>query len=280
MTRLVPHRDKGKRLPGSILRQILIVAGCVAIGGWMQVPYAAAQVHPVAPIHPGGGHVGGGPRVSTPVRPTIPPPSRGYAGPHGAGVRGIGPYFSHFDGVGAGPRFAFGPRPMHIFRRRVFFRPFFWYGVGWGWNAFWWSPCGVSSGWAWNWGFGCPAEIYGTGYATQFNNYVTLPMYEAPEYVYGGEGGEQVWLYMKDGSVYRANDYWFLNGQMHFTLIEEDPLRPVEHVVPSERLDAQKTTSVNAARGFRMVMRDAPWQQYLKDHPEANPPELVPPEKN
>jgi hypothetical protein len=283
MTRLFPHRENSKNLLGSIWR-VLIICACVAIGVWMEVPRAVAQVHSAVPIHAGGGHAGGGARASAPVRPAIPPASRGYAGPRGAGLRGIGPYFSHFDGVGTGVRFAFGPRPMHIFRRRIFFRPFFWYGVGWGWNSFWWSPCGVTSGSAWNWGFGCPAGIYetgnGTGAAPGFENYVTMPAYEAPEYVYGAEGSEQVWLYMKDGPVYRVNDYWFVNGQVHFTVTEQDPVRPVEHVVPSEQLDVQKTTSVNAARGFRMVMRDEPWQQYLKDHPEANPPELVPPEKN
>jgi len=33
-------------------------------------------------------------------------------------------------------------------------------------------------------------------------------------------------------------------------------------------------------RGFRMVLRDEPWQQYLKDHPELTPPDLLPPQKN
>jgi hypothetical protein len=50
-------------------------------------------------------------------------------------------------------------------------------------------------------------------------------------------------------------------------------------VVPKEQLDVQKTTYVNSARGYRMVVRDAPWPQYLKDHPDANPPELGAPEK-
>jgi hypothetical protein len=140
----------------------------------------------------------------------------------------------------------------------------------------------VTFGSAWNWEFGCPAEMYGTGNgagsATGSGNYVTVPAY-APEYLYGEEDREQVWLYMKDGPVYRVNDYWFVNEQMHFTVMEADPLRPVEHVLPSDQLDVQKTTSVNAARGFRMVRRDEPWPQYLKDHPDANPPELTAPEK-
>jgi len=33
-------------------------------------------------------------------------------------------------------------------------------------------------------------------------------------------------------------------------------------------------------RGFRLVFRDEPWQQYLKDHPDLTPPDLAPPQKN
>jgi hypothetical protein len=29
-----------------------------------------------------------------------------------------------------------------------------------------------------------------------------------------------------------------------------------------------------------MVLRDEPWQQYLKDHPDLTPPDLRPPQKN
>jgi hypothetical protein len=32
---------------------------------------------------------------------------------------------------------------------------------------------------------------------------------------------------------------------------------------------------VNTTRGFRVVMRDAPWEKYLKDHPDATSPALV-----
>ena len=117
-------------------------------------------------------------------------------------------------------------------------------------------------------------------YATGFENYVTLQPYEPPVYVYGEEDRELVWLYLKDGSVYRVNDYWFVNGQAHFSVMEEDPLRPVEHVIPFDDLDVQKTTYVNTHRGFRMVIRDEPWPQYLKDHPDTTPPDLAPPETN
>jgi hypothetical protein len=77
-----------------------------------------------------------------------------------------------------------------------------------------------------------------------------------------------------------VTDYWVVNGQMHFSMVEDDPTKPAEHVVPLDELDLQKTIDVNTRRGFRMVFRDEPWQQYLKDHPDLTPPDLAPPQKN
>jgi hypothetical protein len=51
-------------------------------------------------------------------------------------------------------------------------------------------------------------------------------------------------------------------------------------VIPFDELDLQRTIDVNTRRGFRMVLRDEPWQQYLKDHPDLTPPDLRPPQKN
>jgi hypothetical protein len=42
----------------------------------------------------------------------------------------------------------------------------------------------------------------------------------------------------------------------------------------------QKTIYVNTHRGFRIVFRDEPWQQYLKDHPDVLPPEVPPSQQN
>ena len=107
-----------------------------------------------------------------------------------------------------------------------------------------------------------------------------MPTYENPVYFYGGEERDLVWLYVEDGRVYRATDYWFVNGQVHFSMIEDDPTKPAEHVIPYEELDVQKTIRVNTHRGFRIVFRDEPWQQYLKDHPDLIPTDVPPPQKN
>jgi hypothetical protein len=151
----------------------------------------------------------------------------------------------------------------------VFFgAPFYRFGWGLGFSSLWWPTCGPSLGWGW--GYDCyPLPYYGFG----FGNYVAPQVYESPVYVYGGEGRDLIWLYLKDGTGYGVTDYWVVNGQMHFSLAEDDPAKPAEHVVPLDELDLQKTNHVNTRRGFRMVLRDEPWQQYLKDHPDLTPPE-------
>jgi hypothetical protein len=62
--------------------------------------------------------------------------------------------------------------------------------------------------------------------------------------------------------------------------LEEGATKPAEQVIPVDELDLQKTIDVNTRRGFRIVLRDEPCQQYLKDHPDLTPPDLAPPQKN
>jgi hypothetical protein len=256
--------DGGSR-PGSILKKILIIV-CVLVGS-TQIPAVWAQR---SVPHAGGVPLGGGARMAAPPRTAIPPRPV-FGSPRGAGQRGAQP---RLGGTGAG-NIRFVPRPAPIFGHRFFGRRFFLYPVNSPFLSIWWPSCGPGLGW----GFGIecfpqPSYTYG------LQNYVTLPAYEAPVYVYGEEDRAQVWLYMKDGKVHPVNDYWFVDEQMHFTEFGEDPLRPVEHVVAKDELDVQKTATVNSARGFRMVVRDEPWRQYLKDHPDTTPPELLPQDKN
>jgi hypothetical protein len=68
--------------------------------------------------------------------------------------------------------------------------------------------------------------------------------------------------------------------EVHFSMLEEGATKPAEHVIPVDELDLQKTIDVNTRRGFRIVLRDEPWQQYLKDHPDLTPPDLAPPQRN
>jgi len=234
----------------SILRKIPHVAVCLLASAWVPTPAWAQHGGHVG----GGGHFNGGARMGVPhvfapaSHPTI---SRGPVG------------------FGTG-RFLFRRRPIFIFSNPVFFGvPFFRFGVGF--NSVWWPTCGPF----WAWGFGCNnLAFYGS------ENYVTPQPYESPVYLYGGEERGLVALYLNDGTVYGAIDYWFVNGDIHFTMVGEGGDRAVEHVIPFDELDLQRTIDVNTRRGFRMVLRDEPWQQYLKDHPDLTPPDLRPPQKN
>jgi len=283
-----------KNLSSSIFKNILIVACCVLACAGIQT--SALAQHPGAHAG-GGGHVGGGVRMSVPPRAPIPQPR--VFGVPGAGPRGAGPQGAGLHGAGARPPgvgpggFRFRQGPINDFHRRRFFgAPFFGvpfsrprvgfrFGVGLGFNSLWWPSCGPSLGW----GFDCyPVPFYGYGYGGYgyggygFENYVTPEVYESPVYVYGGEGPNLIWLYLKDGSVYGVTDYWLVDDQMHFSLVEDDPRKPAEHMIPLDELDLPKTIDVNTRRGFRIVFRDEPWQEYLKHHPDLSPPDLPPPQ--
>lgn len=246
-------------LRGSILGSIFPVAACVLACTLLQVSAASAQrvTHPAT-----------GPRMAPP-RVFVPPP---------AGHTTISrPVFAAPRPVGAELQaFHFHPGLVNIFRRHLFFGPrFFPFGWGWRFNCGWWlNYCPY-----WSWGSDCYGlPFYGYGYG--FENYVTLPTYEPPVYSYLPEDRDLVWLYLKDGTVYRVTDYWFVNNQVHFITFEEAGAKSAEEVIALDELDLQKTNDVNTHRGFRVVMRDAPLDQYLRDHPDANPPLVQPPPTN
>ena len=177
--------------------------------------------------------------------------------------------------TGMGRRgFPFRQRPIRVFPHPVFFGwPFFGFGVGLGFNSLWWPNCAPLLGWGA--GFGCySAPFYGYG----FENYIAQQPYLSTEYLYVGGERDLIWLYLKDGTGYGVTDYWLVNGQMHFSLVEDDPTKLAEHVVPYDEVDIQKTIYVNTRRGFRIVFRDQPWQQYLKDHPDSTPSDVPPPQ--
>jgi len=243
-------------LRGSILGSIFLVAAGVLACTLLQASAASAQrvTHPAT-----GGRM-------APPRTFVPPPAA-----HTTISR---PVSAAPPLAGAGLQtFRFHPGPDNIFRRHVFFGPrFFRFGWGWRFNYGWWrNYCPYGS-----WGFDCyglPFYPYGYG----FENYVILPAYEPPVYIYLPEGRDLVWLYLKDGNVYRVTDYWFMNSQVHFITFEEGGAKSSEEVIALDQLDLQRTIDVNTRRGFRVVMRDAPLDQYLRDHPDANPPLAQPP---
>ena len=248
----------------SMPRTFLLVVGFVLACAFLQPAVALAQravAHPAAggrvvsprvlvpPVQPSAAHTTiSRPRVFTGQRPARAEPDT----------------------------FPFHQGPVKIFRHRVFFGPrFFWFGPAWWFNyGRWPNYCPY-----WSWGFDCcgsPFSAYGYG----FHNYVILPTYEYPAYIYVPGDRDLVWLYLKDGTVYGVADYWFVNSEVHFITIEERGAKSTEEIAASDELDFEKTIDVNTRRGFRVVMRDEPLDQYLRDHPDANPPLLELPPTN
>ena len=78
--------------------------------------------------------------------------------------------------------------------------------------------------------------------------------------------------------MYNVNDYWFVDDQIHFTMLDESGRKSVSRSSPLTIW--MHKPSVNSRRGFRVVMRSEPIEQYLRDHPDLTPPLLEPPQKN
>jgi hypothetical protein len=234
--------------PASTLRKILIIAAVALACAWSQPPIASAQRvgHPA-----GGGHFRTAGPVAAPHVVAAPPPRAMFLSPRGS-----------FP----------GHAPV-IFRHPFFIRaPFLW-----SWEAFnssWWLYCGP----IWGGNSGCN-DFFLSGYASE--HYLAPPLtYAGPVYIYGLDGHQLVQLYLKDGSVYSVNDYWFVDNEVRFTMLDESGTKPLEQVIAFDDLDAQRTIDVNSRRGFRVVMRNEPLEQYLRDHPDLTPPLLQPPQKN
>jgi hypothetical protein len=234
--------------PVSTRTKILMIAICVLACVWFQTPVALAQ-------HVG--HVGGGvhSRTASPL-----------GAPRVAPAPASRPMFLR-------PHGGFPERSPLIFRPSFFLRtPFLW-----SWQAFnssWWLYCGP----IWGWNSGCD-DLFYSAHTTE--HYLAPPLtYASPVYVYSLDGHQLVQLYLKDGTVYSVNDYWFVDKEIHFTSLDESATKSVEQMISFDDLDAQRTIDVNTRRGFRVVMRSEPLEQYLRDHPDVTPPPLEPPQKN
>jgi len=251
--------------PPSLQSKLPIAAAYLAASLGFGTPAALAQ-------HGGGGHFGGGAHMAAPhiSAPHVSAPSaaRGVARSRFSG----GPPPA---GFGA-PGFHFRPRPIRprpvlaVVPVPIFFGGSFFGWPGYGFNSLWWPGCDPFLGW----GFGCnafPYYGYGSGgYVSPYSSPYAAPStagYAPPAaYSYSEEEGRRPQLYLKDGSVYEVTDYWLVDGQMHFTTIEGGGTKSVEHIIPFDDLDLQRTIDVNTRLGFRFVLRNAPVEQYLQQN--------------
>lgn len=176
----------------------------------------------------------------------------------------------------------FGIRTAPFFsahRRRFFFAEPFLFGAQFWLQPYWLTNCGAMLAWE----SGCYSLPIYPGSSGGYESSLVPQIYEVPVYVYGAVRHDEVQLLMKAGTIYNVTDYWFVDGQIHFTLLQELPdggYKNVERVVGEEELDLLATVDVNTRRGFRMVKRDEPWRKYLQNHPDDTPPALASPQTN
>ena len=77
--------------------------------------------------------------------------------------------------------------------------------------------------------------------------------------------------------MYNVIDYWLVDSQIHFTMLDESGTKSVEHVIDLDELDLQQTIDVATQRGFRFMLHNEPMEQYLQHHPDLMPPVAPPP---
>ena len=245
-----------------------------------------------------GGHVGGAGHVSAPptahpavsrpgapVRPPLViPPTRGIlVRPPLSPV----PVTSQFVIGYPFPRRPIAPRrpifpivPVPPYGFGLYGVPFIGFGFGWGFGAGLWGGCDPF----WTGGYGCygsPSYDYGSvfsPYSLGPGNPQPQPQFEIQNWpiFYGEPNSQFVQLYLNDGTVYNVTDYWLVNGELHFKMIEENDTKVTEHTIDFSQLDLQKTIDVNTDRGFRFVLRNEPLEQYLRDHPLSDSPDQAP----
>jgi len=212
-------------------------------------PLTSAQ-HPIGRTVGGAGHVSSSPVYHAPVS----------SAPLRAPI-----YSRTFRSAGAVDAGFLRPRrPIRPFVPGFLFygSPFFLGEPFWGFNC--WASCDLFWPGAYDFSVSSPGPA----------NYVAQ-VYETPVYEYGEDAPELPQLYLKDGSILNVTDYWVVDDQLHFTIIQEYGAKPTEEVIPFEALDLQKTIDVNTRRGFRMVLRNEPLDEYVRDHPEGAPPALT-----
>lgn len=243
----------------SVLREFSTVLGYALV--LSTAPLAWGQ-HPVG--HPGGTvvRVPAPPVFHSPMAQPVPRAPVTYAPVTAPRISTISP-------VGTMGAIAIRPprRPVRPFPVILIYSPVFAYGTPfWGFNS-----CGLTACdlyWPWTYESN---SIYSPGPI----NYGP-EVYGGPAEVYGSESPELPELHLKDGTILNVTDYWVVDNQLHFMIAEEEGAKPTEEIVSFDALDLQKTIDVNTRRGFRFMLRDEPFEQYIRDHPEGPPSAITP----
>lgn len=248
----------------SILKELSVVVCAFVVLpslAWTQRPVVPPAHPPGAPVHVSPPPVFHAPAVQTPTMhaplmyaPVATPPGHPMFLPAGTPlITTVHP-----------PIRPIRPVPPSVL---IYIPPFALGEPFWRFDLCWWAACDLF--FPWTFGYTTVPSQGPTTYVSQ--------VYQTPVYVYGYEREDTPQLYLKDGMILNVTDYWVVDDQLHFTIIEQTGTKPAEQSIPFEALDLQKTVDANTARGFRFVLRNEPVDQYLRDHPEGPPPEAVPP---
>ncbi|MGB0036409.1 MAG: hypothetical protein WBP79_13135 [Candidatus Acidiferrales bacterium] len=136
----------------------------------------------------------------------------------------------------------------------------------WGWDPFW-APYAYDPWWGWPgyYGYGYPAigynyniEIPGPYSGSSDDNsssYESAPALEGSPNTNPPTGNmaastPTVLLYLKDGTMFVASDYWLKDGRLHYYVNYGG-----ENEVEMDQLDLQRTVDENSKRGVRFSLK-------------------------
>lgn len=168
-----------------------------------------------------------------------------------------------------------------------------WWGPGWTWGG-WWDPYWYDPWWAW------PAPPYGYSYPppADYNVYYgddRSPSSDAPSSdqpstanppsadqnapasqgtpntnpLTGNvaESTPTVLLYLKDGTMYAASDYWLVDNKLHYFVNYGG-----ESTVDMDQVDLQRTVDENSKRGVRFSLKPKPNRSSPASSTDRTPP--------
>jgi hypothetical protein len=147
----------------------------------------------------------------------------------------------------------------------------FGWGLGWPWFGNWnWGPAWIDPIWGWP---GYDNIGYSPGYAPDYSyndnsywhstpseNYQSTDVVAAPlDQGYSASSPRDAkvdmpaLLYMKDGSVFAASDYWVENGNLHYVLSTG-----AEKMVDLDQVDIKRTIAENVDLGTQVTFKPRP----------------------
>jgi hypothetical protein len=186
---------------------------------------------------------------------------------------------SGFAGFRGNHRFGF---PFRGFRGRCWncgfgfgWWPNWGFGFGWPWFGYWDSYPHWGDPWLWGWpGYGNYDYPANYNIYNDDNSYNDDSSYNVPqsspgpadnyasadqdvsaqeETIIASDSGDnsatEVLLYLKDGAVYSAQNFWIMSGKLHFTIDNGG-----ENAINTDQLDMQRTVDENAKRGVHFAL--------------------------